>query len=115
MLTRFMLCLIMHVLGFGSLSLSTSDNYLSIQRIVGVNVMGNAFVVAGDTTDLEPDMLDSGMSGKNVYTLAIISLGTDDSEIGIEKEDIIKVGLGIYQLLYILNRYEKYPRFRAHR
>lgn len=115
MLTRFMLCLITHVLGFGSLSLSASDNYLSIQRIVGVNLMGNIFVVAGDTTDLGLDMFDSGMPRKNVYTLTIISLGTDDSEIGIEKEDIIKVGLRVYQLLYILNRYEKYPRFRAHR
>lgn len=104
MLTRFVLCLIMHALGFRSLSLSTSDSNLSIKRVVGVNMVGNIIIVTGVTVDLRLDVFNSGVAGNNVDTSAIISLGANDCEIGIKKEDIIKVRLGIHQLFRLLNR-----------
>lgn len=101
MLTRFVLRLIIHVLGFRSLSFSTSDNNLSIKWVVGVNTFRN---VVGITAILELNMFSSGVSGKNVDTLAIVSFRTYDSEIGIKEEDIIEVGLGVRQLLGPLKR-----------
>lgn len=109
MLARFVLCLIMHVLGFRSLSFSTSDNNLSIKWVVGVNTFRNANVVVGITAILELNMFSSGVSGKNVNTLAIVSFRTNDSEIGIKEEDIIEVGLGVRQLLCPLKRRREMP------
>lgn len=99
----------MYVLGFRSLSFSTSDNNLSIKWIVGVNTFRNANVVVGTTVILELTMFSSGVSGKNVDTLAIVSFRTYDSEIGIKEEDIIEVGLDVRQLLCLLKRRQEMP------